>query len=125
MKFPATMAIIAAVMPTIAVSTSPAFAESNAVYDHVIECSSAVAVVAALVEGNTEIADVAKMMSAATPKWLDKGRAMKVKSDEAVMEDHKAAVTKRLQLVLEDTSANNDRVNELVGTAINCVNELN
>ncbi len=63
-------------------------------------------------------------MKAATPKWLDKGRTMKLKSDDAVMEDHKLAVTDRLKYVLEDSSPNSDRAGELAATAIACLDEI-
>ena len=93
-------------------------------YDRAIECSSAVAIVAALVADVPDAADVAAQMRDATPKWLAKGRALKLKSDDAVMEDHKAAAAKRLQYILEDTSAESDRSREVAATAISCIDEL-
>ena len=96
-----------------AMASAPVLAKNTKAYDHVIECSSAVAVVAALVGEDPETKDIAAQMKAATPKWLDIGRSMKLKSDDAVMEDHKAASAKRLQYILEDTSAESDRSGEL------------
>lgn len=116
-KWPALFAVAS-------VAATPVNAKESKVYDHVIECSSAVAVVAALVEGNPETKDIAAQMKAATPKWLDKGRAMKLKSDDAVMEDHKVAVTDRLKYVLEDETKTSDRAGELAATAIACLDEI-
>ena len=118
------ISVCAALLAAASMAASPAIAKDSKAYDHVIECSSAVAVVAALVEGNPDTADIATQMKAATPKWLDKGRAMKLKSDDAVMEDHKTAVTDRLKYVLEDSSPNSDRAGELAATAIACLDEI-
>ena len=93
-------------------------------YDRAIECSSAVAIVAALVAEVPDAADIAAQMRDATPKWIAKGRALKLKSDDAVMEDHKAASAKRLQYILEDTSAESNRSGELAATALGCIDEL-
>ena len=105
-------------------ATAPVSAKNTKAYDHAIECSSAVAVVAALVGDDPETKDIAAQMKAATPKWLDIGRAMKLKSDDAVMEDHKAAVTQRLKYILEDESPSGDRAGELAKTAIECLDEV-
>ena len=107
-----------------AMASAPVLAKNTRAYDHAIECSSAVAVVAALVGDDPETKDIAAQMKAATPKWLDIGRAMKVKSDDAVMEDHKAAVTQRLKYILEDESPSGDRAGELAKTAIACLDEV-
>lgn len=93
-------------------------------YDRAIECSSAVAIVAALVAEVPDAADIAAQMRDATPKWIAKGRALKLKSDEAVMEDHKEASAKRLQYLLEDSSDGADRSGELAATALGCIDEL-
>lgn len=106
-------------------AAKPATSAANQkAYDRAIECSSAVAIVAALVAEVPDAADIAAQMRDATPKWIAKGRTLKLKSDDAVMEDHKAAAAARLQYILEDTSAESDRSGELAATALGCIDEL-
>ncbi len=53
------MSVCAALLAGVSMGASPAIAKDSKAYEHAIECSSAVAVVAALVEGDPETADIA------------------------------------------------------------------